>query len=338
MNGPGVKTIQLDEAQRETMLRRLLASEQFRRKGTEAHLLRLFFQYAVDRAISADEIMAAPLMKHRHDPENAVRPEVSKLRRLLRLYFATNRGIEPIRATIPMAHYQLHFDDNTYEQLPSSALDRFWFPYTKDQLPISFTLAPLTCFRDSWPKTRDHGGRYVPPEPDKGHKMRPREDVYLPTGLMRALLIFSNFLGSKGVRCNLDVSDRQAPPDSNAIAIASPLDKEFRSHYIKFASHYVNERPGVIDTNDVADHFELKDGLPIFVCYARLLQVPIRRYAALRIEAYHSVAVEAAAGFLTSSDGIRRINEKLEALDDTRLGFCFGGDHLLSVSASRALG
>ena len=257
--------------------------------------------------------------------EPEFRTEIHRIRKNLAEYFGVHQE-EPIGAQIPLRRYQLLFCSNAAAPLPASALDRFWLPYTNDKSPVSLVLNPLTCFRDSWPKASNQKGPFNRPEPDKGVKLRPRADVYLPTGLMRALLILSNFLSSKGVRCNLDIRDQQILPESNAISIGSVPDEQPRSRYIEFRSNYHNERRGVIDAKDVADHFEMKDGQPVFICYARLLQLPAGKHAILRIEAYHSIAVEAAAGFLVSPDGIRRLNEKLDASDDARIVFYAGGD------------
>lgn len=318
--------IQLDPTQRESLLQRLLASEQFSNTSTQRPILELFFCQALDRPISMKEIRAQPFMKYRSFSGPVFRTEIFRIRQNLAEYFGVHRETEPIQAQIPLRRYQLVFVYNTGATLPASALDRFWLPYTIDKSPVSLVLNPLTCFRDSFPKALHETGPFYRPEPDKGVKLKPRAPVYLPTGLMRALLILSNFLGSKGVRCDLDFGEQQIPAESNAISIGSVPDEQLRSRYIEFRSHYHNERRGVIDGNDVADHFEMKDGQPVFICYARLLQLPAGKHAILRIEAYHSIAVEAAAGFLVSSDGIRRLNEKLDASDDARIVFWEGGD------------
>ena len=45
----------LDAAQRDSMLQRLLASEQFLDKLTQSFILKFFFSHGVDRPISTDE-------------------------------------------------------------------------------------------------------------------------------------------------------------------------------------------------------------------------------------------------------------------------------------------
>jgi hypothetical protein len=74
---------------------------------------------------------------------------------------------------------------------------------------------------------------------------------------------------------------------------------------------YYPEEPGYIRAGHFADQFVTRNGAPVFHCYAQIFRIPVRGkegYAALQIHAHHSVAVEAAATFLTTSDSVRNIS------------------------------
>ncbi len=130
------------------MLQRLLESEQFSSGRTSTDLLKFLFRSAIDRSASPEEIRSLEFMK-RVLYVDSPRPEISRVRSLLKTYFAINRGHEDVQAVIQRAPYQVVFVLNDVDPLPASALDRFWLPFIKGQSPVSIRMNPLTCFRDS---------------------------------------------------------------------------------------------------------------------------------------------------------------------------------------------
>ena len=302
----------IEEDAKRLILRQLLESTEFARSPRQQKLLRFLFQRAIDEPgvpASRREILKEAFPKFISANSTTPRPQINRLKKTLDSYYDRNPQTDGLRVTIPEGRYLIEFV-NQAPAASGTALERFWLPFTSERQPIRIVVKAKAMFRDAWPRRRTPRASGVPNIPTSTD---PLNETYLPTGLIQGILTFTDFLRTRGASCFLESPDAVSPSTTSTIAIGTrspllPVPPEIALH-----TAYYGEEPGIITVGNFADHFEYPDGDALFNCYARIFFAPNRkRGATLQICAYHSVAVEAAAHFLTSGAGARKIQAKVK--------------------------
>jgi len=291
----------------ELLRQRILASEQFARKSAQVPLLNFLFKEAIDQPVSTQQLLDA-CFESRPEHGDSPRVEISRLRKGLKDYFEENRYSEPVRIEIPKGLYQLQFAPNELDS-DATDLERFWLPFTTRDGPIRLFVNPRNEFWDAQPRRSDRG---------PGPPQSALEEMYLPLGLMEGLFKFSDFFRSRKKNCIFDSSPNPSPPKNSVLIIGEKPFEELQPRAISLG-RYEHERAGLVAVGDHADHYREEYGLTMYCCYARIMRIPISRETgtvALRILAYHSIAIGAAARFLLSAAGAKKLQARLKPLED----------------------
>jgi len=309
--------VELTPAQLNGLKHRVLNLPELQRKRVLKSLLEFLFDHAVDKSLSPKEL-AAGFFENRAMSETRPRLEVVRLRNLLAEYFEVGIYPEPVRIIITHRRYQLQFERN--DPAAKGDLERFWLPFTVRKMPVRIVVGQQSDYWDTSPK-RD------PKRPSGPRNVLP--NIFLPTGLLRALFQFADFFKENNREFILDTSPKPKAPTNSIIIIGDAPFPKLRPHEMSIGS-YLHEATGSVKVGHHADHFRDEFGIPVYCCYARIFRIPISRQdglVALRILAHHSIAVEAAVKFLLSPSDMTRLHRRLKPLEErTNRRYLFGDE------------
>jgi hypothetical protein len=310
--------VEITAAQLNKLKTNVLNLPELQRKRVLKSLLEFMFDNAVDKSLSPKDLVAG-FFKNRAMSETRPRLEVARLRNLLADYFAEGIYPEPIRIVITHHRYQLKFELN--DPAAKDDLERFWLPFTVRKIPVRIVVGQRSDYWDTTPK-RD----------PKGPPAGPREvlpNIFLPTGLLRALFQFSEFFQKNERRLILDTSPKPNAPTNSVIIVGETPLPRLKPREVTIGS-YRHERAGEVDFGVHADNFREEFGIPVYCCYARIFRIPISRedgVVALRILANHSIAIEAAAIFLLSPTHMKHLHSRMKPLEErTNRRYLFGDE------------
>lgn len=303
------------------LLKRVLKSKEFRTSPRPRQILKIIWDHhfqGTGRKLSTAGIIFK--CDERHLSDRTVRKEIFDIRDKLRSYF--QRVAEPTLFTIEMNTYALAFAAN--EGRPVSAeevLMLFWRPYLFEHRTVLLMAADFLTLTDMQPKQHWNGpppGMPLRPEhisiPIRGSltAARGQEYRYLPSGLIRAVTRLSGFFASHGVPFEYDISSTTPDPSGSVIVIGGDPFRWERPTWPQEGDYVTSSE----DASERAAH-GFQDNLtsispPRFTCYAKIKRAPVLhtpRVFKVSIEAYHSVALEAAAEFITSKDALGNVLE-----------------------------
>ena len=293
------------------LLKRILESPEFLAAPVQAKILNFLWDCAELRPtqeVTAEEIRAKCFPVH--STENDARVAVSRTRRRLADYF-DRRSTERTRVGVSKDDYRIQFEDNKPQWIKTgSVLDAIWKPFLSPHLPVRLVIGDVDLW-DMKPKLHWARGRQDTEVRGRLCAQRGETLPYLPTGLIRAAMSFSRFFTTLKVALEYDISLKAPGPFGSTIVIGNdPFLDDYRTWPTSVVSDFANQHAGSIGEG----YFDQLWGRD-FTCYAAVERVPIIGHPELSkisIKAFHSIAVEAAAEFLTSERSVREIVSSLK--------------------------
>jgi hypothetical protein len=324
-------------SEKAALLRRLCESELF--PGLQQEVLKFLFEHwdhSPNAALSESQIAAAIYGKS-HLGGNA-RVVVARVRRKLERFFQLFPR-EPFSVSIVDKTFRLRFTfiAPTFKW-EGSALKAFWHPFLSPQRTVLIMAGDVPDFCDFVPKIQLQRPLTSPTIPVRGSVsvVSGQSKTFLPTGMLRAITTFSNFLGKNNIDVRYDISTEAPTPTGSIIVIGKdPFGDELQVWPTKgLFAHYPEDYPPEHVMGEALQDGISKTKPPRFVCYVTVERRPVRNYKGifkLSIRTGHSIGVEAAAQFLTSE---KHLAEALQQFSAEKNSFPDFSGLLLKVTCS----
>lgn len=298
------------------LLARLCAAKEFAGSERQQTVLKfLFWRHFEGPAVQVtDQDILAKCFPPSGDDSRA-RKTVFDIRGKLVAYFArSTEEAEPIKVEIELDTYRLVFSPNkpTFESAGRN-LDFFWKPYLVPARTVMLMADDVPDFCDLTPKIQLSPPFQSPNIEVRGDIMvgSGQSATFLPAGVLSAASKFSNFLGRNGIAVEFDVSLKAPTPTGSLIVMGEdPFFRELRVWPTRPVFAHSSELYWA-DLRRKEKKDELINKNPLRCAYyVTVERMPITKYPGVYktlITAYHSVAVEAAAAYLTSEKSVSKI-------------------------------